>query len=113
MIDFGYTINKSSRTDLDSNNVEIALEVLKKEPGFASCIGCGCCAATCSSGVFTNLNLRMIQLKVHRGETEGLAELLNKCMLCGKCILVCPRNINTRNVIRLLQKELTKNKTDK
>ncbi len=108
MVNFGYSINKSSRVDLDKNSRRVAEAVLAQEPGFATCIGCGACAATCSAGLFTSLNLRQIQLKVHRGETEGVAELLDRCMLCGKCILVCPRNINTRNVVILLQKELRK-----
>lgn len=112
MMNFGYTINKSTRIDLDRNQRDIAAHVLKHEPSFAYCIGCGSCTATCSAGLFTSLNLRKIQLLVHRGETQKLRQETEKCMLCGKCQMVCPRGINTRNLLITIHEAIIKYATD-
>ncbi len=99
MKDFGYTINKSQRIDLDRNSSLFFEELRKAEPSAAACIGCGSCTATCTAGRFTPLNLRRIQLLMARGEILRIRKELEKCMLCGKCLLVCPRGVNTRNVV--------------
>jgi heterodisulfide reductase subunit C len=99
MTDFGYTINKSHRIDLDANSTLLAEKVRLSEPSFKACIGCGSCTGTCTAGRFTQLNLRKMQLLLARGETAYIQQELEKCMLCGKCMLVCPRGVNTRNVI--------------
>mgnify|MGYP000895455930 CR=1 FL=1 len=105
-VQFGYSINKSNTIDMDTAPRAMESYLLLHEPSFARCIGCGCCTATCSSGVFTQLNLRQIQLRIRRGETQGLLPEIQKCMLCGKCQMVCPRGVSTRNVVLSIQRAL-------
>ena len=106
MPDFGYQINKSSRIDLDKNNLDTAAQIAKMEPSFRLCIGCGCCTSTCSANNFTVFNLRKIQLQVTRGELKDIRSEVEKCMLCGKCQMICPRGVNTRNIIISIFKAL-------
>ena len=103
-MNFGYNINQSSKIDLDRASREIALQVMRYEPSFASCIGCGTCMATCSAGRFTTFNLRQLQLMAMRGQTDRIHAETAKCMLCGKCQLICPRGVNTRNVVLALNR---------
>jgi len=103
-MEFGYKINQSSKIDLDHALREIANHVLRHEPSFASCIGCGACVATCSAGRFTSFNLRQLRLLVMRGQTDHIHEEAEKCMLCGKCQMICPRGINTRNIVLAIHK---------
>jgi len=103
-MDFGYNINQSSKIDLDKTSRKITAQMLRYEPSFASCIGCGTCMATCSAGQFTSLNLRQLQLMVVRGQTDKLYTEIEKCMLCGKCQMICPRGVNTRNIVLALHK---------
>ena len=63
------------------------------------CIGCGGCTATCTAGMFTEFNIRKLQMLVKRGENQEAYDNLHKCMLCGKCLLVCPRGVDTRRMI--------------
>jgi len=98
-MNFGYSINQSSQIDLDRASMDVALQLLRYEPSFASCIGCGTCMATCSAGQFTPFSLRQLQLMVMRGQTDQLCAEAEKCMLCGKCQMICPRGVNTRNII--------------
>jgi len=99
MMNFGYQINPSSKIDLDRASRHIAVQVLRHEPSFASCIGCGACVATCSAGRFTTFSLRQLRLMVIRGQTDNVHTEAEKCMLCGKCRMICPRGVNTRNVV--------------
>ena len=105
-VQFGYSINKSTVIDMDSAPRAMESYLLMHDPSFGRCIGCGCCTATCSSGAYTSLNLRLIQLKIRRGETAGLLQEINKCMLCGKCQMVCPRGVNTRHLVLSIQRAL-------
>ena len=98
-MNFGYSINPSSRIDLDRAPRDVAVQVLRQAPSFAACIGCGTCMATCSAGRFTSLNLRRLQLMVMRGQTDKIRAETEKCMLCGKCQMICPRGVNTRLVV--------------
>ena len=103
-MDFGYSINQSNKIDLDLASGIITAQVLRHEPSFASCIGCGTCMATCSAGQFTSFNLRQLQLMAMRGQTEKMLDESEKCMLCGKCQMLCPRGVNTRNVVLAIHK---------
>lgn len=104
MIDFGYTISKSSSIDIDKIDPSVAIVVQELEPSFAMCIGCGTCTGVCSAGVFTDYNLRKIQALVKRGQIDEVKRVLNRCMLCGKCQMACPRGINTRNIVLSINK---------
>ena len=101
---FGYNINQSSKIDLDKSSRSIAMQVYRHEPSFASCIGCGACAATCTAGRFIPFNLRQLRLMLIRGQTDRIHEEIEKCMLCGKCQMICPRGINTRNAALAIHK---------
>ena len=104
-MDFGYHISQSSKIDLDGISRDMAAQVLRHEPSFAACIGCGTCMATCSAGRFTSLNLRQLQLMIRRGQTDKLYAEAEKCMLCGKCQLLCPRGVNTRNIVLAINEQ--------
>ena len=106
MVEWGYSINKDMQIDFDANSRKVNNILLEKEPSFALCFSCGTCTATCSTGNFTDFNIRKIFTLVKRGETNGLKEQVKECMFCGKCKLVCPRGVNTRNIIFQLSKLL-------
>ena len=99
---FGYSISKSNTIDLDGVSNDLSAQLLRREPSFATCIGCGTCMATCSAGRFTSLNLRQLQLMARRGQIKKIQTETEKCMLCGKCQMICPRGVNTRNIILAL-----------
>jgi heterodisulfide reductase subunit C len=106
MVDFGYSIQADKQIDLDKADRRLSEFIKKHEPSFNTCIACGGCTSTCSAGVFTNINLRKMQLLIRRGENTKARNELKACMLCGKCQLVCPRGVNTRHVIMLIKKGL-------
>lgn len=99
MIDFGYGLTPSATLQIENvqNPRFTALHAL--EPDVAKCIACGSCAASCSAGCFTEMNLRRVILSLQRGREKETLPMLRHCMLCGKCLLVCPRGINTRHLI--------------
>lgn len=105
---FGFTLSVPRVIDYDKNDRSVADLIAAKEPTFRLCIECGTCAATCTSGNFTDFSLREINVLLRRGENEAAAEKINRCMLCGKCILVCPRGVNTRNVLFIARETLSK-----
>jgi heterodisulfide reductase subunit C len=105
---FGYAISKGRQIDYESNDRSIAEYIYEREPSFRSCIECGGCSATCTTGNFTKFSLRELHILIKRGENEHLLSKLKKCMLCGKCTLVCPRGVNTRNVVVLARQAFQK-----
>lgn len=109
---FGFIISKGRQIDFDSNSRHIAEYIIEREPSFRSCIECGCCSATCTTGNFTKFSLRELQILLKRGENEVVREKIGKCMLCGKCTLVCPRGVNTRNVIMLIREAFRKSEVN-
>jgi len=98
---FGYSISKIRQIDYDSNDRSIADYIYEREPSFRSCIECGGCSATCTTGSLTKFSLREFHILIKRGENSQVKESIKKCMLCGKCTLVCPRGVNTRNIVIL------------
>lgn len=106
--DFGFTVTEGRQIDLDKKDKRLAQFILDNEPSYAWCIGCGGCTSTCSTGNFTDFNIRKMNFLIKRGETELVKDQINACMLCGKCTLVCPRGVNTRNVILQIKNGLTK-----
>jgi heterodisulfide reductase subunit C len=106
MIDFGYQINADRQIDFDKNDKKMLNYIIKNEPTFRICLACGTCSATCTTGSFTNFNIRKIFTLIKRGEYSEAINDINKCMLCGKCTLVCPRAVNTRNLILTIQKAI-------
>ena len=103
-MNFGYSINQNSKVDMDNTSRDLPALLLKYEPSFVSCFGCGSCTATCTAGRFTSFNFRMLRLNAMRGLTDNLHAEAEKCMLCGKCQMICPRGVNTRNIILNIQR---------
>jgi heterodisulfide reductase subunit C len=99
MINFGYSISPSSVEDLDKMDNTLFNKLIEIEPDVLKCIGCGSCAASCTAGNYTTMNLRKTILLLSRGLEHEVLPQLKSCMLCGKCLLVCPRGINTRHLI--------------
>ncbi len=99
MIDFGYSLTPSSTIEIDDADLSLFEELCALEPDAIKCMSCGSCAASCTAGVFTNVNLRKVLVCLQRGEQEDVLPQLKSCMLCGKCYIVCPRGINTRHLI--------------
>jgi heterodisulfide reductase subunit C len=106
MPQFGYTISQPRAVNLDTNDTVIAERILREIPELRTCIACGGCTATCTTGNLTSFSFRKVHTLVRRGEYRHLYEELGKCMLCGKCRMVCPRGINTRGVIIKIKREL-------
>ena len=99
MIDFGYGLTPSSTLKIEDARNPRFEKLLEQEPDAAKCMACGSCAASCSAGCFTEMNLRRVILSLQRGREKETLPMLRHCMLCGKCLLVCPRGINTRHLI--------------
>lgn len=99
MINFGYTLSPSSAENLDKFDSTLFNKLCEMEPDVKKCMACGSCAASCTAGNYTTMNLRRAILLLSRGlDSQALPQLKN-CMLCGKCLMVCPRGINTRHLI--------------
>lgn len=99
MIDFGYSLTPSSAIELDKMDRTRFEILIRREPDVLKCMACGSCAASCTAGAFTKMNLREGILLLSRGEEKAALKQFSSCMLCGKCQMVCPRRINTRNLI--------------
>ena len=99
MIDFGYGLTPSATLKIENVDNPLFAELHSREPDVCKCIAGGSCAASCSAGVFTQMNLRKVILSLQRGREKETLPMLQHCMLCGKCLLVCPRGINTRHLI--------------
>jgi len=108
MKDFGYQAHRDNTIDFEKNDFRIARFLLEREPSLNLCIGCGSCTGTCSTGHFTEFNIRKIHTLIKRGETEMARKQIRQCMFCGKCQLICPRGINLRNVILGINRALEK-----
>jgi heterodisulfide reductase subunit C len=106
MVKFGYTVLRDETIDFDRQDMRMAQYLLSQEPSIRLCIGCGSCTGTCTTGHFTDFNIRRIHTLVLRGEIRKLKPELQKCMFCGKCQLVCPRGVNLRNVILTINKAI-------
>ena len=99
MIDFGYGLTPSATLKIEDVHNPRFEALYEREPDVVKCIACGSCAASCSAGCFTEMNLRRVILSLQRGREKETLPMLRHCMLCGKCLLVCPRGINTRHLI--------------
>ncbi|MDR2916561.1 MAG: 4Fe-4S dicluster domain-containing protein [Tannerella sp.] len=108
MNNFGFTISQPRSIEVKDNIQDQLLLLEKRVPSFKRCIKCGGCTATCTSGHFTQFNIRKIHSLYQWGVYDGLEDELQKCMLCGKCTLVCPRGVNLRDLIINLRKILSK-----
>ena len=103
---FGYSILPDESIDFDRNDKLIARYLVAHEPSISLCISCGSCTATCSTGHFTEFNIRRMHTFILRGETKHIKKDIQKCMFCGKCQLVCPRGVNLRNVILTINRAI-------
>ncbi len=101
---FGFTLNPSSRIDLDKVNKEKFAKLAELEPDVLKCMACGSCTASCTAGKFVNTSVRSAILALQNGKEEEAKRLLSGCLLCGKCTMVCPRAINTRHLIMSILK---------
>ena len=99
MIDFGFSISKSSHIQMDNVDLKSFNKLEELNPDIKTCMACGLCTATCSAGNFTDVSFRQIILMLQRGKEKEALEKVKKCMMCGKCMLVCSRGINTRNIL--------------
>ena len=97
MIDFGFSLSRSSAVQLDEVDLGLFKELEKLEPDVRICMGCGSCSATCTAGPWSGMSVRKVILQLQRG--GDVSDMLKGCMLCGKCSMVCPRGINTRHLI--------------
>ncbi len=105
---FGFSISEGRQIDYDTNDRSIAEYIFKEEPSFRSCIECGGCSATCTTGNFIRFSLRELHILIKRGENDLVRQEIKKCMLCGKCTLICPRGVNTRNIVILAKQAFQK-----
>lgn len=96
---FGFTLNPSSRIDLDKVDREKFNILVEIEPDVLKCMACGSCTASCTAGKFVKTSMRSAILALQNGKEEDAKEFLKGCLLCGKCTMVCPRAINTRHLI--------------
>ncbi len=103
---FGFTIAKDQQINYDTNDFRVMHFVAERVPSFHTCIACGSCTATCSSGNFSDFNFCQLHLLIRRGEEKGLRQAMKQCMFCGKCQLVCPRGVDNRAVIAAIHQAI-------
>ncbi len=108
MANFGYSLTKSSRINLDNRNIEKWNRLVELEPDVLKCMACGSCTASCTAGKFTKTSLRSAILYLQNGQEKEAMEFIQSCMLCGKCVMVCPRAINTRHLLLSISKIYSK-----
>ncbi len=108
MANFGYSLTKSSRINLDNRNIGKWNRLVELEPDVLKCIACGSCTASCTAGKFTKTSLRSAILYLQNGQEKEAMEFIQSCMLCGKCLMVCPRAINTRHLLLSISKIYSK-----
>ena len=99
MIDFGFSISKSSHIQMDNVDLKSFNKLEEINPDIKTCMACGLCTATCTAGNITDVSFRQIILMLQRGMEKEALKKVKKCMMCGKCMLVCSRGINTRNIL--------------
>lgn len=104
MIDFGYSLSKSSAIVLSDSSDERFKELVALEPDVMRCMSCGACAGSCSASNFTPVSLRRVMLALQRGLSSDALSQIKHCMMCGKCTLVCSRGLNTRHIILTIEK---------
>ncbi len=104
MVNFGYGLTPSSAVKIIEGEDKLYRKLCEMEPDVKKCMACGSCAASCTAGDFTEMNLRKLILSLQRGYYQQALPMVKNCMLCGKCNIVCPRGINTRHLIMSIQK---------
>ncbi|MBQ6872230.1 MAG: 4Fe-4S dicluster domain-containing protein [Bacteroidales bacterium] len=104
MANFGYSLTKSSRIDLNNRNIEKWNRLVELEPDVLKCMACGSCTASCTAGKFSKTSLRSAILYLQNGQEKEALEYIQSCLLCGKCFMVCPRAINTRHLLLSISK---------
>ena len=100
MMDFGFSLSKSSTINLDTVDNTLYKKLCDMEPDARICMSCGSCSASCTAASFSGMSLRKVILALQRD--QDVRPMLSNCMLCGKCTMVCPRAINTRHLILTL-----------
>jgi heterodisulfide reductase subunit C len=72
---FGFTLNPSSRIDLDKTDRDKFAALAKAEPDVLKCMACGSCTASCTAGKFTRTSVRSAILALQNGQEkeEGTA----------------------------------------
>ena len=108
MTDFGFSRSESQTLQLDKQDLSLLQRIAQNDPDILTCMACGSCAASCTSGAYLPMNLRQVILYIQRGLAEEALQQTAHCMFCGKCSLVCPRGINTRPLILAIRKEISK-----
>lgn len=96
---FGFTLNPSSRINLDNADQSKFARLAAIEPDVLKCMACGSCTASCTAGKFVKTSIRGAILALQNGREEEALAMLKGCLLCGKCTMVCPRAINTRHLV--------------
>jgi len=98
----------------DGNAIPIPKEDADEAMDSASCIGCGCCVATCKNGsamLFVSAKVSQFAL-LPQGRIEAARRAKNmvetmdslgfgSCTNTGACEVECPKNISISNIARL------------
>ena len=98
----------------DGNAIPIPKDDADEAMDSASCIGCGCCVATCKNGsamLFVSAKVSQLAL-LPQGRIEaarrakGMVETMDSlgfgsCTNTGACEVECPKNISISNIARL------------
>jgi heterodisulfide reductase subunit C len=99
---FGFSDAVSRNMDLNSSVPDAVQTLFRQEPTLKNCIGCGNCAAMCTSGQFIDMQFYRLNLLLKRGIINEIKQKAQNCMLCGKCQLTCPRGVNIRHGVLLM-----------
>ena len=104
----------------DGNAIPIPKDDADEAMDSASCIGCGCCVATCKNGsamLFVSAKVSQFAL-LPQGRVEAARRAKNmvetmdslgfgSCTNTGACEVECPKNISISNIARLNREYLS------
>ncbi|MGN0189464.1 MAG: (4Fe-4S)-binding protein, partial [Candidatus Cryptobacteroides sp.] len=77
MMDFGFSISRSSAVNLDNAATGRFTMLHSLEPDVLKCIACGSCTASCPAGRFSGMSLRKVILNLQRGREKEAMEMLH------------------------------------
>ncbi|MBO4454997.1 MAG: 4Fe-4S dicluster domain-containing protein [Bacteroidales bacterium] len=69
MIDFGFSLSRSSAVQLDEVDLGLYKELERLEPDVRICMECGSCSATCTAGPWSGMSVRKVIHSLQRTQS--------------------------------------------
>ncbi|MBO4567145.1 MAG: hypothetical protein J5695_07955, partial [Bacteroidales bacterium] len=78
MIDFGFSLSRSSAVQLDEVDLGLYKELERLEPDVRICMECGSCSATCTAGPWSGMSVRKVIHGLQRVQSVPPSEPKNE-----------------------------------